>query len=77
MFIRYLIFFVHLILKIDGHGYLLFPPSRSSLYRVKDRLPNDVSQDALNKIVTNYNDNELNCGGLQVSFFAQKFPPKY
>lgn len=52
---------------VRGHGYLYFPPSRSTLYRVIDKLPNDVTKDAIQRIVPNYNDNELNCGGFAVS----------
>ena len=41
---------------VEGHGRLLEPPSRSSMWR----------QGYSNLI--NYNDNELNCGGANVSY---------
>jgi len=39
----------------SGHGYLYFPPSRSSMWRYPEWKP---------YVNTNTNDNELNCGGL-------------
>ena len=42
--------------RVEGHGRLLEPPSRSSMWR----------QGYSNPI--NYSDNELNCGGANVSY---------
>lgn len=42
--------------SIDGHGMLLSPPQRSSMFRFKFNVP------------PNYNDNGLNCGGYGVSY---------
>jgi hypothetical protein len=39
---------------VTGHGRLLEPPSRSSMWRAGFQNP------------TNYDDNALNCGGLNV-----------
>ena len=39
-----------------GHGRLIEPPMRSSMWRYGFKTPK------------NYNDNELNCGGFAVSF---------
>ncbi len=41
-------------LTIEGHGMLLSPPQRSSMFRFKYNVP------------PNYNDNSLNCGGYGV-----------
>jgi len=41
--------------QIDAHGMMLNPPSRSSRWRFDGSAP------------TNYNDNELFCGGMNVS----------
>lgn len=41
--------------QVDGHGYMLDPPSRSSLWRV-----------GFGDAPKNYNDNELFCGGRAV-----------
>lgn len=40
----------------DGHGMLLDPPGRSSMWRYFPGSP------------ANYNDNGINCGGFGVSF---------
>ena len=42
--------------EIEGHGRLVDPPSRSSMWRYGFKNP------------PNYNDNQLYCGGVQVSF---------
>ncbi|CAL8139160.1 unnamed protein product [Orchesella dallaii] len=44
------------ILQVNGHGRLIRPPSRSSVWR----LPEFLSQNP----PINYNDNELFCGGI-------------
>ena len=40
---------------VDGHGYMIDPPNRSSVWRL---FPGQAPQ--------NYNDNELFCGGFSV-----------
>ena len=40
---------------VQGHGRLMEPPSRGSMWRVGFNTPKD------------YNDNQLNCGGFAVS----------
>ena len=47
--------FCCLFVCVYGHGRLLEPPSRSSMWRVGFKTPK------------NYNDNQLNCGGFMVS----------
>ena len=42
--------------EIEGHGRLVDPPSRSSMWRYGFKNP------------PNYNDNQLYCGGVQVRF---------
>lgn len=51
-FFIYLVIFIACTIKhIDGHGRLMDPPARNSMWRFG--FPNPV----------NYNDNELFCGG--------------
>lgn len=45
--------------RVYGHGLMIDPPQRSSLWRY---FPGQGFEE-------NYNDNELFCGGLSVSFF--------
>ena len=56
-----LVTFVSAISQVKGHGYVDLPPGRSSLWRHVANCPGGY-------IVTpNYNDNQLNCGGRDVS----------
>ena len=45
----------------DGHAKMIEPPMRSSMWRFGFDTP------------INYNDNELFCGGIEVSFFLSFF----
>ena len=45
---------------VDGHGRLMDPPSRNSMWRSGFRNP------------PNYNDNELNCGGFSYQWSVNK-----
>lgn len=47
--------FAQLVSEVFGHGMVLDPPNRSSLWRFNDSLP------------ANYNDNQNFCGGFYVS----------
>lgn len=40
---------------VHGHGMMLDPPQRSSMFKLRFPVP------------PNYNDNSLNCGGFSVS----------
>jgi hypothetical protein len=46
---------VSILYRTDGHGRMIDPPMRSSMWRYGFNTPK------------NYNDNELNCGGFAVS----------
>lgn len=46
----------NLVQVVNGHGRLMEPPSRSSMWRLGYNTPH------------NYQDNELFCGGFQVNF---------
>lgn len=48
------------VLEVSGHGMMLDPPNRSSLWRFDDEAP------------INYNDNENFCGGAGVSTIRNK-----
>ena len=48
--------------RVHGHGLMTDPPQRSSLWRY---FPGQGFEE-------NYNDNELFCGGLSVSFFSSR-----
>ena len=50
-----------LLLEISGHGYMLSPPGRASMWRVGWSTPRD------------YGDNQLYCGGFYVSMFTEIF----
>ena len=54
------LFSVILIPGCHGHGRLLVPPARSTMWREGFNTPID------------YNDNQLNCGGFQVGTFQSK-----
>lgn len=47
--------------SVVGHGRLLDPPARASMWRVGFSTPK------------NYNDNQLNCGGFMVSVFVYTY----
>ncbi|CAL1265993.1 unnamed protein product [Larinioides sclopetarius] len=53
-YLTYFIFCWCLAIQVQGHGRLLEPPSRSSMWRFGYDTP------------SNYNDNELFCGGIYV-----------
>ena len=46
---------------VMGHGYMLYPPQRSSMWRVGFDTP------------TNYDDNALFCGGFAVSTYQYQY----
>lgn len=52
--------FCCLFVCVYGHGRLLEPPSRSSMWRVGFKTPK------------NYNDNQLNCGGFMNQYLYQR-----
>jgi len=54
-----------MIMEVKGHGRLLEPPSRSSMFRFAYSDPMLIPYRDV--IQPNYNDNELNCGGRDVS----------
>lgn len=54
--LKYILF---LVIPVIGHGRLMDPPNRSSLWR--------VSRFADKHPPVNYDDNQLNCGGFGVS----------
>ena len=56
---------VYMIAAAQGHGRLLEPPSRSSMHRYKQTDPMLIPYRDI--IEANYNDNQLYCGGRQVS----------
>lgn len=55
-----------LVHAIYGHGFLLDPPQRSSLWRFYP-----------NHFPPNYNDNALNCGGKTVCTITVNLVSKY
>ena len=57
-----ILYFVELIGLVHGHGRLMSPPGRGTLWRYKDTNP--LLADFASVIKSNYNDNENNCGGL-------------
>lgn len=52
---QFVILFVVFVGEVWGHGMVLDPPNRSSLWRFDEKAP------------VNYNDNENFCGGYAVS----------
>lgn len=61
-FFCFLALFIH---EIAGHGYMIDPPGRSSLWRFFDTA------------LKNYNDNANFCGGFAVSFTLNFITKKY
>ena len=59
-------------MKVNGHGRLMEPPSRGSLFRFKDDPVVSTSPYAKD-IKPNYNDNQLFCGGVQVKIISTAF----
>ncbi|XP_044746681.1 uncharacterized protein LOC123308179 [Coccinella septempunctata] len=61
MFLKWSILLIGLICvqKISGHGMMLEPPNRSSLWRFPQDFPGAIP---------NYNDNENFCGGMNVQW---------
>lgn len=49
---------------MEGHGRLIDPPSRSSVWRYTS---DPLIEPYENLVVPNYNDAQLFCGGAQVS----------
>lgn len=51
----WVIFSCYFSVEVTGHGYMIVPPNRASLWRIDSTQPAD------------FNDNEYFCGGYNVS----------
>lgn len=60
IFLSVILAFGFVLSGVHGHGMMLDPPNRSSLWRFNESFP------------INYNDNENFCGGFGVSIFPVK-----
>ena len=58
-----LVTMVTLLATVSGHGYMLEPPSRASAFRVP----------GYESWPTNYDDNQMYCGGRVVSIYLNPF----